>query len=366
VTQSSFPNKGIAVLKDSKVVIAIALAAVTILSSDQLSSAQTAATVSGVYAVNAIGTNNVLDPQVASNPNVDGLLIRPAWSTLEPAEGVFSWKWTDRIIRLAAAAGKKVSIGIGAGVQTPSWVYADGAQSFKFIWDQGGWGPPVCSIATIPVPWDPVFQTKWAGLISAFAAHYASNPAVTSIKLTGINSETLETALPLSNNKLITYKATSCHSYNDPANWQAAGYTRLKVENAWAEIEQDFHAGFPTTPLQAMMVSGFPPIDNNGLLIPKQWQDTQLPTDLANMGLADSVTQFVLQNNGLSSTWIWPVEANYASQIATGYQMVAALGSKLQSAINLALSAKADYLEIYASDIDSQPQVIATTRQALP
>lgn len=354
-------------MKYSKILkLMIAFGAVTLMPGVQLASAQAVKSASGIYAVNAVSTKNVLDPLVASNPNVDGILLRPAWNGIETTEGVFNWRWLDGMIGLAAAAGKKVSIGIGAGMQTPTWVYTDGAQTFKFIWNQTGWGPPLCSVATIPVPWDPVYLAKWTALINAFGARYSSNPTVASIKLTGVNSATMETSLPLSNNWPITNGTTSCQSYNDPANWQAAGYTRVKVENAWTQIEQAFQAAFPNSPLEAMMVSGFPPIDDNGQLIPKQWRDTQLPTDLANIGLAASLAQFALQNNGLSNTFIWAPEATYASQVSTGYQMIGVLGSNLQAAINLALSAKADYLEIYAPDIDNQPGVIATTRQALP
>lgn len=330
----------------------------------QLTQGQVTSDVRGIYVVDGISGSSIIG-NLLTNPSVDGFLIRTAWSAVEPKEGNFSWAWLDHLIAQAAIHGKKVTLGIIAGSMAPSWVYSDGAAKFKFIWDQVGWGPRPCSVATIPVPWDPVFQAKWAALVNAFGAHYNSNPAVASIKLTGINSETAETKLPLSNQWTIRSGATSCKSYNDVANWQAAGYTRTRVEDAWTEIAADFHTAFPDKPLEAMLVTGFPPIDDFGNLIREQWQDTRVSSDLIGLGISALGAQFVAQNNGLSATWIWPTEGIYTSDIATGYQMTNTLGSGLGSAANLALGARTTYLELYAPDIFRQRAVVGSLHQAL-
>src|SRR5436305_9031836 len=142
--------------------------------------------VHGIFAINSTYvqttpkgvTTYPVDPTMLNSPLVDGIAIRALWNAVEPSDGVFNWTATDSYVAQAAAAGKTVTLRLMAGYVTPSWVYQAGAQPFNFIWDQTSWGPAFCSTATIPVPWDPVFQAKFAALVQAFGARYSSNPAV--------------------------------------------------------------------------------------------------------------------------------------------------------------------------------------------
>jgi hypothetical protein len=85
----------------------------------------------GIY---AIGNVNTTTPQsVVSNSYVDGLAVRASWDFIEPSQGVYNWSYLDSTINQAVAAGKKVSLSVRAGVNTPSWVYAAGAQSLSFV-----------------------------------------------------------------------------------------------------------------------------------------------------------------------------------------------------------------------------------------
>ncbi len=295
--------------------------------------------VQGIYAINSTYVQTIrgittypVDPTMLNNALVDGVAIRALWNAVEPSEGVFNWTATDSYIAQAAAAGKMVTLRLMVGYATPNWVYQAGAQPFNFVWDQTTWGPTFCSTATIPVPWDPVFQAKFAALIQAFGARYSSNPAVAGVKISGISTESEETSLPLSVNRPLTNGQTGCTSNNDVANWQAIGYTRTRAVNAWEQLAQMFQQAFPNQPLMGVFQpGGFPPIDGNGNLINGYngadtiAAQTIIPYEVANMG-----AQFILQNDALTSTWNWAYQAQLAGQLDLG--LPDARGARLQSA----------------------------------
>lgn len=125
-------------------------------------------------------------------------------------------------------------------------------------------------VQKIPVPWDVTFLARWGVFVGKFGARYDANQTVVAVKLTGFNSATPELFLPYSENQPINVSGHKCSSYNDVANWQAAGYTRTLAESAWNTIAADFAAAFPNTPFEAMMLPGsFHPIDQNGEILPK-------------------------------------------------------------------------------------------------
>jgi hypothetical protein len=312
--------------------------------------------------------NGRVDPGVASNPNVTGVLLTYNWRDVEPSDGNYNWSKIDNEISLAVGAGKKIALGITAGSWSPSWLYTEGAQPFSFVWSFG-WGYTPCSIQQIPLPWDPVFQAKWATFVAALGARYDSNPNVVAVKISGVNS--LEITLPQSVNQPINLNGSSCTTYNDIANWQAAGYTRTLEEGAWNAITADFINAFPNTAVEAMMnPASFVPIDQNGnVLSPPANGDKQGNIDVINGAIANYGQQFVLANDGLSPNWIWQLELGYNNQINTGYQMVSSpMGSQLAGAVSLGLSGNPVYFEISDPDVDnsSLSGTIATAAASLP
>ena len=300
----------------------------------------------GIYSLN--GSKGTINSQILSNRYIDGIVLRYAWNSLEPSDGVFNWATVDSQIAQVKAYGKKVSIGVLPGFESPSWLYQEHAQKFNFIWDKNR-DVPICSVQTIPVPWDPVFVSKWKTFIQALGQRYNSNPTVANVKITGINSESEEHTLPLSVNAPIN--GGQCTSYNDVANWIKIGYTRTKVEDAWQQFAQTFHLFFPAKSITAQLAPGaFPPIDQNGRLMAGK-ADQQLTLDLLNRGIADYPSQFAGQNNGLSASWIWSDLIKVSSQIVTGYQTVSPMGSNLQRTLNLAVQGGAEFVELYPVDV---------------
>lgn len=318
-------------------------------------------TINGVYDLPAIGER--IPETVLTNPNIDGIAIRVGWSGVEPSDGVFNWSGVDALIAQVTPYSKKVSINIAAGWKAPAWVYSEGAQGFNFVWDKS-WGPGYCGIVTIPVPWDPVFMAKWEDLVAAFGVKYGSNRAVTHVKLTGINSETGDTLLP-SNAATSPINGGQCKSYNDTRDWRAIGYTRIRVENAWAEIADAFNAAFPEREFAGMFAfGGFPPIDNIGNPIPRNTVDHTVSLNLISQGVQlYGAGRFAAQSDGLSATYIYAGVSNAAASIDTGYQMVGVMGSGLLAAVVNAANAGAKFLEIYETDL-TNPQLQATIAYA--
>jgi hypothetical protein len=308
----------------------------------------------GIFAVNPIvSASHTIAPAILTNLYVIGGFVTADWNLIEATEGNFNWRYFDTIISQAAANGMVVTLGVTAGNTTPPWVYADGAQAFNFLWDRATPSPPICSLQSIPIPWDPVFLAKWQTFVQAMGAHYAANPTVVAVMMYGLNFHSIETSLPVTNGQVISSGSTSCTGYNYPALWQAAGYTRTAVENGLIAMQTDFQMAFPNTQLQVgLNPSGFPPIDQNGAIIPARKADIQVVSDLLTMGARSLGQQFAAGNGGLGPTGTtWPLLTSYSATIDTGYQTTTPLGLSLPTAVNAALAAGAHWLQLYPTDI---------------
>ncbi len=101
-----------------------------------------------------------------------------------------------------------------------------------------------------------------------------------------------------------------------------------------------------------MQPGGFPPIDDNGVLITGfNGADTLASQDIITYAVATFGTGYILQNDALSASWNWSYQASFANQIDLGYQTISALGFNLSTALKNALMAGGDYFELYESDL---------------
>ena len=342
--------------------------------------------IGGLYALGRV------DEKILANPNVDGLTLRFWWNKIEPAEGQFNWTAVDRDIAKARAHGKKVSITVAAGYGTPAWVYAAGAVPFKFSWSKV-WGPPLCSQQNLPVPWDPVYLSKWRAFVHQMGMRYDSNPTVVLIKITGVNGGTGETNLPRMRSKTIERGGHSCTVSDDLAEWQRVGYTPENLIHGWKAIAEAFSQSFPHKKISIMTGPHALPVlgaggrpERLGRRGRRRRQEEEedgeddggagggggggrdISVELIREGINSFDGQFVVQNNALSAFFIWPEVQRASSRVSTGYQMLwNATNDKscrmthkvrpcdplptLKTAIDKGLGAGAQFLEIYDADI---------------
>jgi PKD repeat protein len=301
----------------------------------------------GVFSIGI--SDSGIDPGALANANVDGVLLRTEWNVVEPTAGTYNWSYLDGQVAAAAASGKKVSLVVKPGANTPTWVYAGGAVSFSYTDPKSGLP------AAMPLPWDPVFLADWTQFIQALGVRYGSWAALTQVKVTGINMSSEETNLP--------------NTSTDTTDWQAAGYTRVKVENAWQTIADAYSQAFPEVKIALIVVpNAFPPIDDNGnIFYSSGGGDPALSNYLINLGISRYGQQFIVQNNGLSDYWISSQVIGAASQVTTGYQMLywvtndntyrmdsgtpIDIATELQNAVTSGVNGGALFLEIYQTDI---------------
>ena len=327
-----------------------------------------ASPINGVY---ALGNPGQPMPQaVLENRNVDGIALRYFWSALEPRDGVFNWSKLDSDIAEATTHGKKVSLSVLPGVATPPWVYEAGAAQFSFFWTQS-WGERPCARISIPIPWDPIYLSKWEGFVRELGRRYNRDPTLAIIKITGINSEAAELILPRFGGpgRFTGWGRIGCPGSDDVANWQRAGYTRAKIERAWENIADVFAHSFPDKQLDFMVVPrGLPSIDSLGNVIPHANGDAIAVQDLMSWGIKRFGKRFILQNNGLSAFSDMDELAALSTRTTVGHQMLWSVtadphcrmnnrvapcnpGEVLEKAINRGINGNASFLEIYTKDI---------------
>ena len=158
-----------------------------------------------------------------TNPNIDGMRIRPIWSDVQPGSATFDWSDIDQLLDLATQHGKFIGLSVSAGTCTPQWVYNAGAMKYHL---QDGSG------LSMPIPWDPVFQTKWLAFVRTMGQRYDGNPALGYVVISGLGQfiETFLARTTADNNALT--------ALGGPPAWEAAA---KQIIAAYAEA-------FPTTP----------------------------------------------------------------------------------------------------------------------
>ena len=250
----------------------------------------------------ATGTRRDFTAALA-NRYINGAYLKDYWNSVEPADGVYDWAAFDKQIRVAEAAGKKIALAIQAGTKTPSWVYAEGARPFQTITTETAEGN-FCQSQNVPIPWDPVFLRKWTALVAAFGAHYANDPHVVQVKITGIDITTDETVMPHSRGETRSKKKGSragvpCTFPNDNANWISEGYSQAKVFGAWKQMAHAFAAAFPKQALTVMTSThAMPSIGPDGQVDPTGAAENFASDTFLSYGAATFGRRFVAAQNG--------------------------------------------------------------------
>ena len=178
----------------------------------------------GVYCscpptTSTVGPGSV-DPTVASKPFVKGILVRIGWKDIEPTDNIYNWALLDNQITAAKSYGKKISLAIGGGPNSPNWLYSLGTQSLSFT---------VPFSATIAVQWNSTFLNKWTEFVRALGNKYKNDTTIRLVYITNSTANGFEMQLP----------------FNPTPSYTSLAYTDQKVINSWKQVIDTFKVAFP-------------------------------------------------------------------------------------------------------------------------
>lgn len=166
-----------------------------------------------------VGAGSV-NPTIASNPFVKGILVRVGWHHLEPSKNQYNWALIDGQIAAAQIYNKKVSLAIGSGISIPQWVFNEGAQRL------------VTSLPlndTIAVPWDSIYLKHWTEFVTALGNRYQNDTTIVLVYMTHSTGNGYEMQLP----------------FVTTPSLQVAGYTDTKMIQSWNKVINTFNGSFP-------------------------------------------------------------------------------------------------------------------------
>jgi hypothetical protein len=333
----------------------------------------------GVYVLNSVASTQALPTAAYSSGYIDGVTLVFYWNTIETADGVFNWSAVDSQIAAAAAAGKKVNLGVLPGVFTPSWVYAEGAVPFTMTWNDPGWGFPLCSLVPLPVPWDPIYITKWGNFIKRLAQRYANNPALAMLKIQGVNADTPELILPYTRPTGTGPGPYGCAQVDNVAAWLAVGYRPAKIVSAWGDFATLYARLFPNQYL--ILEAGswpLPPINNAGQTSPAVAGDYGTPKTIMAQGVTLVGSRLVVENDSLTDIYAWarpaalPAANEFAYQDAwnvdqdprcrmNGGVIPCDPATVMSQTVTLALNRNIAFLEVYQTDAQDAAEAPALT-----
>jgi ELWxxDGT repeat protein len=269
-----------------------------------------------------------------SLPGVAGAEFHISWAMVEPSKGTFDWSEVDSLLSTWHAADKKITLIIktspdGAesnpyqGSATPSWVYAEGAQSI--LTNKLGVNQQ------LPVLWDPIFLAEYQHFVQQFAARYDGNPAIEYI-IVGPG----------------VFSSTRSFYQGQPNAFQPLGYT----EALWYQTNQRI-VGFYQNAFQLTHLAlGMAPFDDSNSPDP-QYNDFTLAQWAAAQGL------YVYYHNLYgNSTW---VNSAYP-------QFFASLGTTTKIALGMdnPTSTNATYYQTYGDPVSCANNAFGAGSTGLP
>jgi hypothetical protein len=119
----------------------------------------------GYFVMQQVDHQNVSDAKLAS-PKWAGIVLRERWSTLEPAENSYDWKFIDDQIARAKRLSKKYILAIYTGDNDPTWL-----------------GVPL--YLTAPYPWDAKMLAAQGKMVEQLGNRYAKDPDLVGVEIGG-------------------------------------------------------------------------------------------------------------------------------------------------------------------------------------
>jgi len=259
-----------------------------------------------------------VDVSPISNSAISGAALQIHWSDIEPtdpASGPPDWSRIEAVLSAAKASNKWVQLLIFAGFFSPPWALK-GVEQEVFPLQ---YGPGHGTKMPLPMPWDPVYLSRWSAFVKLLSEKFGGDPALRVVGAGGPTSVSAEFTLP--------------GSEADMVLWKKHNYTPTKYKNAWKQMFQTYAADFPNQFVSLSLGSGIRINDKgeNGPRQPLLVRDAVVAQALATLG-----SRFVLQGCDLDGFPITATSPSTQSSKATAfiisYNGQAVTGFQLRSA----------------------------------
>lgn len=166
--------------------------------------------------------------ELASKQELDGITFYTGMRVVAPRKGEYNFADIDRVLKTAAAHGKKVNLGILPGRWVPEWIYGEGVQKFEWTHDTNLVDPGRSRVAS-PYPWDPQLLKILSAMLREIGNRYTSDPALVSVQVIG----------PAMTNGL------EANFNMTPEEAAQMGYAPEKLIDAWKQMFRATAEAFP-------------------------------------------------------------------------------------------------------------------------
>jgi Beta-galactosidase len=284
---------------------------------------------------------------IRANPHLSGICLTASWNEVEREAGHLDFSTVDKAVAALHRIGMKYEIAVKPGVDTPAYVYQQGAEGFETRVTN----PHRATFGEaerIPIPWDPVYQRNFSRIIEELGKRYASDPLCVSVVLTCANFMSKEMHLP--------------KQPEDRAKWQASGDYESKLLGVYKKYIDEWGKAFPRQELSIHLakVADLPPSFNEHVI---------------DYGLSKYPDRFTIQNCQLTGrredagTMSYDLVLKYGNRLHHGFQSLAGfahggerMGSIEMAALNV-VHANGEYWELWHGD-GMNPQVSAAVLSA--
>jgi hypothetical protein len=290
---------------------------------------------------------SAFEAKVRGNSYLSGVCLHIGWKDIEKEPGRLDFSAIDEYVAALRHIGMKYELGIKAGVDTPLFLYQQGAQSFETHVNnpnRANFGAAV----VIPVPWDSKYQESFSRLITKVGERYSSDPLCVSVGLTCANFMSKEMHLP--------------KNPADLAKWKQMGDYGAKLLDVYKKYTDEWAKAFPKQQISLHLTKV--------LDLPQTFAER-----VVEYGLSKYPARFTIQNDQLTGrkedtgTQSYDIVQKYRDRAHHGFQSVAGfahsgerMGSMEMAALNV-VHADGEYWELWHGD-GMNPQICAAVDKA--
>lgn len=280
------------------------------------------------------GKLQAFEAQVSANPHLAGVYLHVGWKEIEQEAGKPDFSRIDNAVAVLRRVGLKYSLGLKPGIDTPPFVFREGARAFETKINnprRANFG----STVAIPIPWDPIYQQHFSRVIQQLGKRYADDPLCVGVVLTCANFMSAEMHLP--------------KTPEDRAKWKAMGDYGTKLLEVYKKYTDEWARAFPK---QAISLSLSQVVD-----LPSSFFE-----NIIDYGVSKYPERFTIQSDQLSGrkedtgTMSYDLVLKYRDRLHHGFQSVAGFshGGQRMGSIEMAvlnvIHAQGEFWELWNDD----------------